>query len=102
MDLSGLNAASLDAWGELVTITTAEGVTRELSAIYEPAYKGDALAAGIPSRLDPSFSFVLSEYTEAGGQRGAIIRYASIDFTIISDPEIEPGDWCSVRVRAYG
>lgn len=101
MDLAGLNESALDAFGEAVTITV-EGRVRELLGIYEPGYASDAVGAGIPQRSDPFFMFALSHYQQAGGQRGALVRYQSIDFTVISDPEIDAADWCRVRVRAYG
>lgn len=100
MDLALLNHATLEAWGESLQVSVG-GVVRDIRGVYSPGYAPAPLDAG-EQRPDPSFEFKLADWQRVNGQAGATITRVGVVYTVIGDAERIAGDWCVVKVRAYG
>jgi hypothetical protein len=100
MDLSLLNNAVVDTWGETLYLVKA-GVKRKIDGVFVNAVaKNDAGNRDI-ERPDPSFEFRASDYQDNQGAVNDQVLMGNVTYTIISDPEFQTGDWCRVAVSQY-
>ena len=96
-----LNNAVLNTWGDTLWVTTAATGRRKIDGVFIEAYAKSPVGNQNIERPDPSFSFRKDQYLKIGAIRGDTIRHEDVDYTIISEPEFETGNWCNVLVSQY-
>jgi hypothetical protein len=99
-DLGLLNNAVLNTWGEKLPVTVGN-MRYKLMGVFVEAYERSPIGNTDIERPDPAFLFKRSDFDPLNITVNSVIAYDGIDFTIISDPVYETGDWCSVAVRVY-
>lgn len=100
MDLSRLNHAVMSTWGEKLQVKVGN-ITHTLKGVFIDAYATSPVGNTKVERPDPSFSFKTSEYNQLSPAVGDLIIYQGVNYSIISDPTYEAGDWCNVVVGQY-
>lgn len=100
VDLALLNHAVLNTWGEKLQVQ-AGSLTYSVRGVYVEAYKTSPVGNTEIERPDPSFLIEYSEFQATGASVNDLVIYNGVSYTIVGDPEIETGDWCSVPVSVY-
>lgn len=95
-----LNNAVLGTWGDRLQVTVGN-ITHRVTGVFIDAYEKSPVGNTDVERPDPSFSFERSDYDPLNAVVNDTIRHDGIDYSIISEPTYEAGNWCNVMVRQY-
>ena len=101
MDLSALNNAVLNTWGEKLQVKVGTITHSNIVGVYADAYAKTSVGNTDVERPDPSFSFKTSDYNQLAPAVDDQVIYQGVTYAIISAPIYETGNWCNVMVRVY-
>jgi len=99
-DIGLLNHAVTSTWGDRVTVKRGNMDFR-IDGVFIEGYRDTPAGNADIEQSDPYFSFRAREYARTGATQGDLIEHAGVDYSIVSDPLEDGGDWVRVPVRKY-